>query len=121
MPGAPGTQIRGKILESEGVRPVRGRLGLLIGFGAGYVFGAKAGRERYEQLNRLYSNLTNTPAFQRARGKAKDRVGTRMEQAKGKAAQGVSRVTESMRGRVAGGEGQPGGLSAAPGPTNHPR
>ena len=26
------------------------RLGLIIGFGAGYYLGAKAGRERYEQL-----------------------------------------------------------------------
>src|ERR671919_764681 len=27
---------------------MRGRLGIFIGFGAGYVLGAKAGRERYE-------------------------------------------------------------------------
>ncbi len=26
------------------------RIGLIIGFGAGYYLGAKAGRERYEQL-----------------------------------------------------------------------
>ena len=29
---------------------MRMRLGLLIGFGAGYVLGAKAGHERYEEM-----------------------------------------------------------------------
>ncbi len=29
------------------------RVGLLIGFGAGYYLGARAGRGRYEQINRL--------------------------------------------------------------------
>ena len=32
---------------------MRFRLGLAIGFGAGYLLGARAGRERYEQLRRL--------------------------------------------------------------------
>jgi len=34
------------------------RLGLLIGFGVGYYLGARAGRERYEQLR---SMLARTP------------------------------------------------------------
>jgi hypothetical protein len=29
------------------------RTGLVVGFAVGYYFGAKAGRERYEQLRRL--------------------------------------------------------------------
>jgi hypothetical protein len=32
---------------------MRFRFGLAIGFGAGYLLGARAGRERYEQLRRL--------------------------------------------------------------------
>ena len=48
-----------------------GRLGFLIGIGAGYVLGAKAGTERYEQLRRLYDNLVASPAFREASGKAK--------------------------------------------------
>jgi hypothetical protein len=31
----------------------RFRLGILIGFGAGYYLGTKAGRERYEQLRSI--------------------------------------------------------------------
>jgi hypothetical protein len=33
------------------------RLGLLVGFGAGYYLGAKAGRERYEQLRRVVDRI----------------------------------------------------------------
>jgi hypothetical protein len=32
---------------------VRFRIGLAFGFGVGYYLGARAGRERYEQLRRL--------------------------------------------------------------------
>ena len=34
-------------------RVPRFRLGIVIGFGVGYYLGAKAGRERYEQLRAL--------------------------------------------------------------------
>ena len=41
---------------------MQGKLGLAVGFAAGYVFGSKAGRERYEQIiaasRRLMSNET---------------------------------------------------------------
>jgi hypothetical protein len=33
-------------------------LGFLVGLGAGYVLGAKAGTERYEQLRRWYETLS---------------------------------------------------------------
>jgi hypothetical protein len=64
---------------------MRGRVGALIGFGAGYVLGAKAGKERYEQLRRLYDNLVASPAFQEASTKAKGAVSGGLEQAKAKA------------------------------------
>jgi CBS domain-containing protein len=37
-----------------------------LGFGLGYVLGAKAGRERYEQMQGWWSALTGTPALQKA-------------------------------------------------------
>ena len=88
---------------------MRGRLGVLIGFGAGYVLGAKAGRERYDQLQRLYENVVSSPAFQQATGKAKEAVGTGLEQAKDLASEGVSKVK-------GGGDGRPSGLTVAPPP-----
>ncbi len=36
---------------------MRFRLGLIVGFGVGYYLGAKAGRERYEQLRDLMAEL----------------------------------------------------------------
>jgi hypothetical protein len=90
---------------------MRGRLGLFIGFGAGYVLGAKAGRERYEQLRRLYDNLLSSPAIQEARGRARDAVGSGIEQAKGRAAERVAKVAGRDRG-----DDHTGGLSVAPPP-----
>ncbi len=94
---------------------MRGRMGLLIGFGAGYVLGAKAGTERYEQLRRLYENLISSPGFQEATGRAKEAVGTGIEQAKDKASEGVSKVQEAVRERKSGGDTH-SGLSVAPPP-----
>lgn len=89
---------------------MRGRLGLLIGFGAGYVLGAKAGRERYEQLRRLYENLLDSPAFQQAKGRAAEAVGSGLSGAKDMAAGGVSKVLKRDSSRS--------GLSVAPPPGN---
>ena len=78
---------------------MRGRLGLLMGFGAGYVLGAKAGQERYEQLRRLYDNLVSSPTFQDATGKARAAAGSGLDQAKGLATEGASKVTEAVKER----------------------
>ncbi len=91
---------------------MRGRLGLLVGFGAGYVLGAKAGRERYEQLNRLYRNLSSTPAYQRARSNVKEAVGSGLSTAREAAAGGVSRAKE----KVSGSGSRSQGLQVAPAP-----
>ena len=95
---------------------MRGRLGMLIGFGAGYVLGAKAGRDRYEQLRRLYENVQASPAFQKASGKAKDAVGTGLGQAKDLATEGVSKVSDAVKERRAGDHHT--GLSVAPPPNS---
>ncbi len=76
-----------------------GRLGFLIGLGAGYVLGAKAGTERYEQLRRLYDNLVGSPAFREASGKAKGAVGSGIDQAREAATEGASKVTSAIRER----------------------
>ncbi|MDQ1696040.1 MAG: hypothetical protein QOJ03_1393 [Frankiaceae bacterium] len=40
----------------------------LIGFATGYTLGAKAGRERYEQIRRTMRGLSENPAVQSAAG-----------------------------------------------------
>lgn len=98
---------------------MRGRLGLFIGFGAGYVLGAKAGTERYDQLRRLYDNLLASPAFHTATGKARGAVETGLGQAKEKASEGVSKVSDVVKDRRSGnGDGYPGNLSVAPPPAH---
>ena len=50
---------------------MRFRLGLAVGFGAGYYLGAKAGRERYEQMNRWINRAKESEAYETATEKAK--------------------------------------------------
>jgi hypothetical protein len=49
------------------------RLGLAIGFGAGYYLGAKAGRERYEQLRRGLARVPSIAKVQAAVDLARER------------------------------------------------
>ncbi|WP_037067392.1 hypothetical protein [Pseudonocardia acaciae] len=46
----------------------------LLGAAVGYVLGARAGRERYEQLARTYRRLADHPAVQGAAGIAKAKM-----------------------------------------------
>jgi hypothetical protein len=50
---------------------MRFRLGWVTGFGVGYYLGAKAGRQRYEQLNRLLHKLRRSDAFETASERAR--------------------------------------------------
>ena len=94
---------------------MRGRLGLMLGLGAGYVLGAKAGTERYEQLRRLYDNLMSNPKVQEATGKAKGLAGSGIDQAKDAATAGVSKVTSAVKDKRSGSDAS-SGLSVAPPP-----
>ncbi len=58
---------------------MRFRLGVATGFCAGYYLGAKAGRERYEQINRAIQKVKRSDVFEsaeeRARAAVEERVG----------------------------------------------
>ena len=49
-------------------------LKFLLGAAVGYVLGARAGRERYEQLVRTYQRVSDHPAVQGAAGVMRARV-----------------------------------------------
>ena len=46
----------------------------LLGFGAGYVLGARAGRERYEQIRRAWAEAKDDPRLQSVAGIAQARA-----------------------------------------------
>jgi hypothetical protein len=114
----------GQVLQRHRSRATGGReretnmskLGFMVGFGAGYVLGSKAGHERYEQLRRLYDNLLSSPQLKRATGKARDAVETGYEQARDKASEGVNKVQEKVRDRRTDDRS---GLSVAPPPSSN--
>jgi hypothetical protein len=47
---------------------MRYKVTFVVGFAVGYTLGARAGRERYEQINRLVHGLAENPAMQSAAG-----------------------------------------------------
>lgn len=61
---------------------MRFRMGLMIGFGAGYWFGTAAGRERHEQLRQLVQKAKRSDAFETATEKAKAAVDLTVERTK---------------------------------------
>ena len=50
------------------------KLSFLAGFGAGYVLGARAGRERYEQIRRAWSQAKDDPRLQSIAGMVQARA-----------------------------------------------
>lgn len=63
-------------------RHMRFRLGLSVGFGLGYYLGAKAGRERYEQINDMVRRVKRSDTYETATEKAKDVVDVGVDKAK---------------------------------------
>jgi hypothetical protein len=45
---------------------MRFRVGLVVGFAAGYYLGSKAGRERYEQIRRWLEDARRSRPFEKA-------------------------------------------------------
>jgi len=60
----------GERLE-KGWRRVMGRLSLGLGFGVGYVLGARAGRDRYEQIKEAAAGVMERPEVQQALERAR--------------------------------------------------
>ena len=68
---------------------MRYRFTFLAGLAVGFVVGARAGRERYEQLKKLASKAKDSPAMQQAAGAAQAQAANLARTAKDRAAQRV--------------------------------
>ncbi len=58
-----------------------GKLKLLVGFGAGYLLGTRAGRERYDQIAGKAQELWRDPRVQEKAGQAQQVVKEKADQA----------------------------------------
>ena len=69
------------------------RISFLTGLAVGFVLGARAGRERYDQLVKAAKTVAEHPAVQQA-------AGTVQAQAAGLASAAGTKISEEVRGRV---------------------
>ena len=79
------------------------RAGFLVGLGAGYVLGSKAGEERYQQIVDAARSLRENPGVQRLTGEVnktvsigKDRVAETAAAKAGQAKEAVSNVASKV-------------------------
>ena len=73
---------------------MRLRLGFVLGFSCGYYLGARAGRDRYEQLNRLLAKARRSDAYETTSDKAKDLLDDGVEKAKDLLDDGVEKAKD---------------------------
>jgi len=79
------------------------RTGLIIGGGIGFVLGARAGRERYDQLKSAFDAVRGNETVQRAAAVA-DRSTVKVRKAAGK---GLVTASETIKKRAEGNGSDP--------------
>ena len=87
-----------------------GKLGMVVGAAVGYVLGAKAGRERYEQITASARQLLDKPQVKKVMDSVPGDLSARVEQATNKAADKVQEAGDKV---AAGGSGTSGSTSGS--------
>lgn len=72
------------------------RTGLIIGGALGYYYGAKAGRERYEQIDAVLARVRARPQYQHLVGRATDAVGEARQKAKDTAEAALGKTVSAV-------------------------
>jgi hypothetical protein len=78
------------------------RLPLLIAGGIGYVLGAKAGRERYEQLRSQFDKVRNDPRVQEKTSQAADFAKEKAPVVKDKLSEAAGAATDKVKSATGG-------------------
>lgn len=99
------------------------KFGFLLGMGAGYVLGARAGRQRYEQIVAKVRGVARDPRVQekatQAQHLAQEKAGQAAHLVKEKAGDAGAVVTDKVKEKVAD-RTQETGAHAAPTPADMP-
>jgi len=78
----------------------------IIGFAVGYVVGARAGRERYEQMKKAATQVAQSPPVQKATQVAGEKATQLTKVAKDQAASRVPKLTETAKSSASKVRGQ---------------
>ncbi|TBN58187.1 YtxH domain-containing protein [Glaciihabitans arcticus] len=77
---------------------MKGKILLVVGVAVGYVLGARAGRERYEEIKRNANKLWNDPRVQRPVHQAEDFVKDKAPEVAEFLADGAKKVVGQVSG-----------------------
>ncbi|WP_431075349.1 hypothetical protein [Microbacterium phyllosphaerae] len=77
---------------------MKGKIGLVVGLGVGYVIGTRAGRERYEQIKTQWLKVWNLDPVQEQVDRVKGYVGDKAAAVPGAIWTGVQKVVKSAGG-----------------------
>ena len=77
---------------------MKGKIGLVVGLGVGYVLGTRAGQERYEQIKTQWLKVWNQAPVQEQVDKVKGYVGDKAAAVPGAIWTGVQKVVKSASG-----------------------
>lgn len=78
---------------------MRGKIIFVVGLATGYVFGTRAGRERYEQIKAGAEKVWNTPAVQGGVEKVQEFAGARVDTAKAELSKKARNALGALIGR----------------------
>jgi len=98
---------------------MRYRMAFIAGLGVGFVLGARAGRERYDQLVQVTRKAADSPAVQQAAGAIQAQAAGLVKTTKGKLADQVPKIAESARGKAGTARSKAGTARSKMGSTLH--
>ncbi len=77
---------------------MKGKIGLIVGLGAGYVLGTRAGRERYEQIRTQWQKVWDLDPVQEQVGKVQEFARSQAAAVPGAVWNGAVKVVKSVSG-----------------------
>ena len=94
---------------------MRFKSGFVVGLGAGYVLGTKAGQERYQQIVDAAGKLKENPSVQRLTGEVNKTVSVSKDRVAETAAAKADQAKEAVASKVGGNAGSTTGASGGSG------